>query len=184
MTINSQAKGKRAERDLANWWKVNGYPDAERAVKTGTKQTHDAGDLVLEFGAFRLCVEVKHHDGGLSDLQVASFGAKLSQQCVQSKSNMGVLVERRDRVSDAGRWWAHVDAMDFAQLQICNRANFELHMQPHAAFRPVRVSVGYLAELLRFAGFASTPGAVASLVLSGTRRPGAEPERAAEVGGT
>lgn len=187
MTINSQSKGKRAERDLANWWKVNGYPDAERAVKTGTAQTHDAGDLILEhyadgFQTFRLCVEVKHHAGGLTDLQVASFGSKLGQQCLRSKSTMGVLVERRDRVSDAGRWWAHIHARDFAILELSNAVYEQLG--PHAGFRPVRVSVGYFAQLLRRAGLARPLEVVVSSATSDTRRPGMQPVRAQAFGGT
>lgn len=182
MPINSQAKGKRAERDLAKWWKVNGYPDAERAVKTGTTQTHDAGDLILEWNRFRLCVEVKHHAGGLSDLQVASFGAKLSQQCVQSKSNMGVLVERRDRVSDVGRWWVHIHARHFAVIEL--EPFPEQMLNPMTSWRPVRVSVGYLAELLRRARLASPAEGVVSSAVSGSRRSGTAPVRAQAVGGS
>lgn len=184
MPVNSQDKGKRAERDLANWWKDHGYPDAARAVKTGTSDTHDAGDLILEYYDFRLCVEVKHHKGGLTDLQVDAFGAKLSQQCVQSKSNMGVLVERRDRVSDAGRWWAHIHARQFAQLELMvHRTSWVGTINPSLAFRPVRVSVGYLAELLRRAGLAYPGARVVSSATSDARRPGTQPVRA-EVGGT
>lgn len=180
MPINSQAKGKRAERDLAKWWKVNGYPDAERAVKTGTFQTHDAGDLILEWKDFRLCVEVKHHAGGLSDLQVASFGAKLGQQCVQSKSDMGVLVERRDRVSDPGRWWVHVNAMHFAQLEF----GYDTRVYPVMTFDPVRVSLVRFAQTLRGAGLAAPAESVVSSAVSGSRRSDTAPVRAQAVGGS
>lgn len=182
MPINSQAKGKRAERDLAKWWKVNGYPDAERAVKTGTFQTHDAGDLILEWGSFRLCVEVKHYAGGLSDLQVASFGAKLRTQTIQSKSNMGVLVERRDRVSDPGRWWVYLSARDFALLEIERKVSDRFI--PVSEFLPVRVQLGYLGMLLRQAGLASPGEGVVSSAVSGSRRSGTAPVRAQAVGGS
>jgi hypothetical protein len=187
MTINSQAKGKRAERDLAKWWRFNGYPDAERAVKTGTTQTHDAGDLILEHNEFRLCVEIKHHAGGLSDLQVASFGAKLGQQCVQSKSSLGILVERRDRVSDPGRWWVHVHAFHFARLEMAPPLVYFSDrpvIEPGNIFRPVRVSVGYFAELLRRTGLAHSGEGVVSSASSDTRRPDTQPVRAQALGGT
>jgi hypothetical protein len=180
MTINSQAKGKRAERDLAKWWRFNGYPDAERAVKTGTTQTHDAGDLILEWNGFRMCVEIKHHSGGLSDLQIASFGAKLGQQCVQSKSNMGILVERRDRVSDPGRWWVHVNAMHFAQLEF----GYDMTVYPATTFDPVRLSVARFAQTLRGAGLAGPAEGVVSSASSDTRRPDTQPVRAQALGGT
>jgi hypothetical protein len=187
MTINSQAKGKRAERDLAKWWRFNGYPDAERAVKTGTFETHDAGDLILEhhtpgFPVFRLCVEVKHHAGGLTDLQITTFCSKLGQQCVQSKSIMGVLVERRDRVSDPGRWWVYIHASDFALLEL-NGPVFE-QLAPVARFRPVRVQLAYFAEMLRRARLAHSAEGVVSSAASDTRRPGTQPVRAQALGGT
>lgn len=187
MPINSQAKGKRAERDLANWWKVNGYPDAERAVKTGTKQTHDAGDLILEHGDFRLCVEVKHHAGGLTDLQVMAFGQKLQQQIVRSKSDMGILVERRDRVSDPGRWWAHVHGLTFATLAYPvgpTSPHLPARIGPTSDFRPVRVQLAYLADLLRAAGLADLPGLVSTSDLPGHDESGAMAERPQAVGGT
>lgn len=184
MAINSQAKGKRAERDLAKWWKTHGYPDAERAVKTGTFQTHDAGDLILEWDWFRLCVEVKHHAGGLSDLQVDTFGAKLGQQCVRSKSKLGVLVERRDRVSDPGRWWAYLDAQDFALLRVPRLEDCGFMFEAHSRWEPVRVSVDYLAELLRGSRLASPGDGVVSSAVSGSRRSGTESVRAQAVGGS
>lgn len=179
MPINSQAKGKRAELAVANWFKVNGFPDACRAVKTGTAHTHDAGDLILEHGQFRLCVEVKHRAGGLSDSEVMQFGTKLQQQIVMSKSHFGILVERRDRVGDPGRWWVHVHGTAFALLVIRQVA-----LGAVADFQPVRVQLGYLAELLREAGLASTLTPVASSAPSVTRRTGTEAERPQAVGGT
>lgn len=187
MSINSQAKGKRAELAVANWFKVNGYPDAERAVKTGTTQTHDAGDLILEHLSFRLCVEVKHHAGGLTELQVASFGAKLQQQIVMSKSDMGILVERRDRVGDPGRWWVHLHSAALAALEVWALGNGSagLAYGPVSVFRPVRVRLDDLAELLRKAGLASSVGPVASSASSAHRTgAGQEPQGAQAVGGT
>lgn len=141
--IDSQAKGKRAERQLAAWWREHGFPDASRAVKTGDRLQPDGGDLVLRHGDFRLVVEVKHHAGDLTDLQVAQFCAKLVSQVAQSNGTMGVLVERRDGVADPGRWWAHVNAHDFACLTLA------LPLVGTRRFVPVRCSVGYLAEMLQ-----------------------------------
>lgn len=187
MPINSQAKGKRAERDLANWFKVNGYPNADRAVKTGTSQTHDAGDLILEhhtdgFPMFRLCVEVKHHAGGLSDLQVKSFCDKLISQRVMCRAKMGILVERRDRVADPGRWWAYVHARDFALLEL-GHAVYE-NLLPGNTFRPVRVPMAYLVTLLRRAGLAANAGPVSSSPASGHAESGTAAGRPQAVGGS
>jgi hypothetical protein len=152
--INSQAKGKRAERQLANWWKTHGFPDAHRAVVTGDRFAPDGGDLVLEHGGFRLVIEVKHHAGGLTDGQVTEYGTKLVRQIAQSKGSMGVLVERRDRVSDPARWWVHLDPADFAYLVIF--PDYTLADWRGTGLRPLacRTTVGYFAELLRDTGFA------------------------------
>lgn len=168
----SQDKGKRAERDLANWWKDMGYPDAARAVKTGDRFSHDGGDLVLRHGPFTVVIEVKHHDGGLSDIQVAQFGTKLLQQMQVSRALVGAVVERRDRVSDAGRWWAHIHVRDLALLEL---GRPEL-LAPCSGFRPARVSVGYLAGLLRRAGLAAPIGGVVSSATS-------PPDGAAQLAG-
>lgn len=156
--IDSQAKGKRAERDLANWWKIHGFPDAHRAVVTGDRDTPDGGDLVLVNGDFRLVIEVKHHAGGLTDGQVAEYGAKLLRQVAQSKGTMGILVERRDRVADPGCWWVHVDPWHFVQL-VCPRIEDfggGLHDFHGSGWQTLacRTTVGYFAARLRDAGLA------------------------------
>jgi len=117
--INVGDKGKRAERALAKWWQAHGFPDAARHVKTGDRFTPDEGDLVLVHGDFRLVVEVKHHQGGLTDGQITAYGQKLvTKQVPQSHGTMGILVERRDRVADPGCWWVHLIPEDFAYLVV------------------------------------------------------------------
>lgn len=150
--INVADKGKRAERHLAKWWQSHGFPDAARHVKTGDRFAPDGGDLVLEHGDFRLVIEVKHHAGGLTDGQVTEYGSKLIRQVRQSKGTMGVLVERRDRVSDAGRWWVHLQPFDFAYLVVPRIEDFGA-MGPRGG-EPLacRTTVGYFARRLTEAG--------------------------------
>lgn len=155
MTINSQAKGKRAELQLANWFKANGFPDAARAVKTGDQFTMDAGDLILEHLSFRLCVEVKHHAGGLTQGQVYEFGKKLQSQVKQSRATFGVLVERRDRVADPGQWWVHAPFQSFVKLLTVNAICQFLWN------RPIRMTVDDLALRLRDRGLAHDTDCVA-----------------------
>jgi hypothetical protein len=150
--INVGDKGKRAERQLAVWWRAHGFPDAARHVKTGDRFTPDEGDLVLVHGDFRLVVEVKHHAGGLTDGQVTEYGQKLvRKQVPQSNGSMGILVERRDRVSDPGCWWVHLDPTHFALLEIEG-----VRPIPVGPWVPLacRTTVGYFARLLTNAGLA------------------------------
>jgi hypothetical protein len=153
--INVGDKGKRAERQLATWWRAHGFPVAARHVKTGDRFTPDEGDLVLVHGDFRLVVEVKHHAGGLTDGQVTEYGQKLvTKQVPQSNGAMGILVERRDRVSDPGCWWVHIDPFQFGQLEIGypdhNIDSTGIRWHPLAC----RTTVGYFARLLTNAGLA------------------------------
>lgn len=167
MTINSQAKGKRAERDLANWLKVNGYPDAARAVKTGDRFTHDGGDLILDHNEFRLVIEVKNRASVLRDSEVKEFGEKLLHQVEQSRGDLGILVEKRQRVSNPGRWWAYVPARAFSVLQL---GLSTLNISNASSWAPVRVPVSHIVMLLQAAGLASTNTGMVSSVSSGSRR--------------
>lgn len=164
----SQDKGKRAERDLANWFKTHGYPDASRAVKTGDRFAHDGGDLILEYDSFRLVCEVKHHAGGLTELQVAQFGAKLIEQVRVSRAHLGVLIERRDRQPDPGRWWVHLPAWHLACLVLAADEWIKAlgPDQRSSAWVPVRCSVAYLAERLQACGLAQRTGNLVRLPAS------------------
>jgi hypothetical protein len=182
MTINSQEKGKRAERDLANWLKTRGYPEAARAVKTGDRFTRDGGDLILQHESFRLVVEVKHHAGGLSDLQVVSYGLKLNTQVVQSRGNLGILVERRDRVSDPGRWWAHIHARSFARIEMQDTFSMTTILGV-SGWNPVRVQLDYLLAALRRAGLADPVRPMLSLAPSAPDGSATDAATANTIGG-
>lgn len=114
--INSQAKGKRAERDLASWLREQGWPNARRHVRTGDRYAADEGDIRLDIGANRdLVIECKHYAAGLTTGDVVRFLDKLvHRQC--RGGDIGVLVERPTRVSDVGRWWAYLSAGTLATL--------------------------------------------------------------------
>lgn len=110
--INSQQKGKRAERDVVNWLKAHGWPQARRVVRTGDLYAPDEGDIR---GLGPIVLEVKHHAGGLTEGQVSKFLTKLHEQQCQD-GELGILVERREGVRDAGSWWAWTDASVFVTM--------------------------------------------------------------------
>lgn len=168
MTVNSQRKGKTAERDVANWLKVNGYPEASRAVKTGTRFVHDGGDLIVDCREFRMVIEVKNHAKELTPRQVSDFSTKLNEQVLVSSGNFGFLIEKRNRVADPGQWWAHVDSVHFGMLQVMNRLCTDREIGPVV----IRCSVAYLVHLLREAGLAGPAEGVSCSAQSDTRRSG------------
>ncbi len=92
-------KGKRAERAVVSFLLNRGLGMARRVVRTGTATDPDEGDIRLP----GVTIEVKHHAGGLSRLDVTTFLAKLSRtQC--RPGDLGALVERVDRIADPGQW--------------------------------------------------------------------------------
>ncbi|HJT02278.1 MAG TPA: hypothetical protein VJ757_01420 [Pseudonocardiaceae bacterium] len=145
MTINSQAKGKRAERDLVAYLKSAGWPDARRHVRTGDRFTADEGDIRLEGprGVGTVVLEVKHHAGGLNVGQVVVFLSKLwSAQC--RPGELGILVERRERVTDPGEWWAHMTWLTAFKL-----VGLVMSKQEVGTLDYVRTSVASAMELVR-----------------------------------
>lgn len=113
--INSQAKGKRAERDLVNYLKLGGWPSARRVVRTGDLYAPDEGDVRLDNNGRVVVFEVKHYAGGLTAGQVEAFLGKLqTTQC--RPGELGILVERRERVSGPEEWWGWIAWMTFRRL--------------------------------------------------------------------
>lgn len=98
--IDSQAKGKRAERAVVSWLQANGFPEARRVIRTADARNADEGDVRID----GVTIEVKHYRGGLTESEVDRFMKKLAIQ--KRPGDVGLLVERRDRVSDVGSWWA------------------------------------------------------------------------------
>jgi hypothetical protein len=90
--FDSQAKGKRAERDVADYLTSCGLA-ARRHVRTGTATVHDEGDIRIPGITF----EVKHWDGGLTYGTVNTLLRKLELQ--RGDGQLGVLVERVDSIA-------------------------------------------------------------------------------------
>lgn len=115
--VDSQAKGKRAERALVLWLKEHGWPDARRFVQTGNGRDADQGDIRLEGarGAGTVVVEVKHYAGGLTDGMVQQFLTKLAGTQLR-RGELGLLVERRNGHADPGGWWCWLDVRTLTAL--------------------------------------------------------------------
>jgi hypothetical protein len=114
--VDSQAKGKRAERDLVNYLKQV-WPEARRHVRTGDLYSADEGDIRLDGSQGQGCVviEVKHYAGGLTRTQVGAFLLKLeTSQC--RGTDLGVLIERREGSSNPADWYAHLTLATLEKL--------------------------------------------------------------------
>jgi Holliday junction resolvase len=100
-------KGKQAERDVAAYLTAHGIP-ARREVRTGTRDVHDEGDIVLATAP--VTIEVKCWATPLTRGEVEALVAKLGHQ--RRPGDMGWLVERvvRKPAPDWRVWLAPFDA--------------------------------------------------------------------------
>jgi hypothetical protein len=109
--VNSQAKGKRAELQVANALTRSGLP-SRRHVRTGDTYTPDEGDLRLTVAP--VTIEVKDWARGYSRGQVAELLDKLGRQ--RRTGDLGLLVCKRAGVADPYGWDCWVTAVDAARL--------------------------------------------------------------------
>lgn len=150
MSGAERAKGVRAEQDLARylrtWW-----PSAERKAdngwRSGARESADHGDIR---GTGPIVWQVKHR----RDFRLDSFMGQTAGQTMAAGADYGVLVERRDRVGDPGRWWAWLTVADLASLMggldIVPR-----HIDRTALVAPVRTELRHVVALLVAAGYAA-----------------------------
>lgn len=144
----SRTKGIRAERDVVAWLRKNGFPGAERAVRTGYQTTArvsaDPGDVTgLGPG---VVVSVKDAKVDYIDAWLAELDAMDGDDDATR-----ILITKRAYKADPGRWWCWMRAWvlfrDGAQAGVDYRW-------------PVRVELQHAVELLRDAGYGDerTPG--------------------------
>lgn len=143
-------KGARAERTVVSWFRVNGWPHAERSIATGHRSGDrvraDHGDIT---GMPGIAVQVK--DVTKLD-EPAKLGAALTEtdcQRAATKADYGLLIQRRRGVADAGRWWVWLRVGDVVSLG--HGEEDPAHWRSMHA--PVRMELRHLVPLLLSAGY-------------------------------
>jgi hypothetical protein len=109
--VNSQAKGKQAERDVAAYLTRCGIP-ARRHVRTGTRDVADEGDLRLDTAP--VTIEVKNHAQPFTLKTLASLLHKLEGQ--KRSGDLGLLVVKRAGSADPANWACYMTGIDASQL--------------------------------------------------------------------
>jgi hypothetical protein len=144
MSVN---KGKKAERDVANYLTANGIP-ARRTVRTGDKNHSDDGDITIP----GVCIEVKNWSGGLTMGSVETLLRKLEVQ--KGRKDFGLLVERLDRVADAGKWRVWMSPSDMARL-LSHSDMFTVyeHVLGRQDYEPISCRLAYVAYRLKAGGW-------------------------------
>lgn len=116
--VNGRTKGLTAERDLANYLKAQGWPEARRSVVTGTFARQDSGDIE---GLPGLCVQVKNLATGLSGKLLHATWHQTQAQAEELTRQRGhwcapLIVEKRAGSADPGRWWCHLSSRFYVRV--------------------------------------------------------------------
>lgn len=142
-------KGHQAERDLCKWLRVNGFPGAERAVRTGfrtlDRTSADPGDVT---GTPGVVWSVK--DCAVE--QLVAWMAELDRMDDRDQPGgeppVRLLVHKRRGHADPARWWCWLTLPNLHSL-IAVPNGYD-----HPPL-PVRMELGHVVPLLRGAGYGS-----------------------------
>lgn len=167
MTKADRDRGVRTEQLLAGYLRSAGYPNAERAVRTGITVT---GRIVADPGDIHGTPGLVWQAKGLRPLtaaenKVPAWLAETEAQRVGANADLGVLVVRRDQ-RPAAEWFTFVPIADLYSLGgVHPHASGVLRDRPRAdlVLMAARLYLGDLVQLLRASGYGdpvpSTPDA-------------------------
>lgn len=143
--VNGDAKGKKYERDLADYFVSLGYENARRMVRTGTRKHRDEGDLT----GLPFTVQAKTQSAEPGDAQLDRWHLQAQAQAEAAGHLLALLIVKRNGHGDIAKSWVYLDSLSLARL--VNPGMF-LPMSFEAGWAArwigVRVSLRKLAELL------------------------------------
>ena len=153
MTAANRRRGVETERAVAKWWRENGFPGADRTVRTGyrtaTRAADDMGDLGLCPG---VVVQVKSlRPANAAERAVPRWLDETESQRRAAGADVALLVVRRDGTADVGEWWCWLRYPALVQVGTGGAAAL-LGAESRAGI-PVRLAVADVCFLLRAAGY-------------------------------
>jgi hypothetical protein len=147
---SNRRRGHQAERDLCNWLRRNGFPHAERAVRTGfrigDRVSADPGDIT---GTPGIVWSVKDCAVERTD----QWFVELAAMKAPASSEIGLLVVKRRGHADPHRWWCWTWLEEIA-----GPAPGGLGL---GRWFPIRAELGHVIPLLRAAGYGTPIGETA-----------------------
>lgn len=161
MSAKDTNVGKDTERQVARYLRENGWPGAERRVRTGFRvfgrEVADEGDIV----GTPFCWQVKSlRPAARAELAVPKWLAETEAQRIVSCAPLGFLVVRRWGTTDVGRWWSFTRLGQLHSM-LTGFALDAMAAQPEwqvPALLPVRMDMASLTGLLHQLGWADTAG--------------------------
>lgn len=157
MSAAHATRGKVTERMTVAWLRPNGFPLAERVVRTGyragSRTSADGGDIAVCLGVI---AQVKAlQPVSRAERAVAEWMTQTEAQRVASGANVGLLIVRRPGTADVGEWWAYLSTRTVVSLSMVTSLPWQLPDSPDA---PVRLLLADAARLLRWAGYGDQGG--------------------------
>lgn len=143
---SNRRQGADRERDVANYLARNGFPHAERAGKNGNVVRRDTGDID---GVPGIAWQVKSSPTE----SIPNALRQAEEQALAAGADLGIVVHKRQRCADPGRWWAWLPLADVGYL--CRGRNVLQHRHRE---RPVCLELGDLLPLLHAAGYGRPEG--------------------------
>lgn len=140
------AKGKAQERKVVSYLRVNGWPGAERTVRTGYhapgRISRDRGDIDGTPGIVWQIKDVAERDWW----RIPQWLAATEEQRNAAAADVGILVIRRAGHATPAEWWAHLYLHELVGLA-CGVYD---QVTPNV---PVRLELQHVLPLLHDAGY-------------------------------
>lgn len=154
-------RGHRAERDVVRWLRDNGFPSAERAVRTGyrtaSRVAADPGDIT---GTGPVLWSVKDCARERIDAWMDELDA-MSDDSQYGGVSVPLLVVKRRGHADPGRWWCWLWQGQYLDLYRTWLVRSNLTdpydnlplWTPTGTEYPLRMELGHVMPLLLAAGY-------------------------------
>lgn len=114
--VNNRAKGIRAEQAVARYFVEHGVLDSRRIVATGWRNgatsAPDQGDVAVP----GLGVQVKSLATPLTGKALDDVWAETCAQAAAGGDRRPILIEKRNRCADVGRWWLWLSSRFYVEL--------------------------------------------------------------------
>lgn len=110
MTAYHRQKGSTFERMVADFLKVNGFPFADRRVKSGAKDKGDIGGVHVN--GERLVLECKN----TSKINLGTWATEAEAERINDAALAGVIVHKRHGKGQAADQWVTLTLADFTSI--------------------------------------------------------------------
>lgn len=157
--LANRNRGAQAERDLCRWFRANGFPQAERAVRTGYRTADrvfaDQGDITgtgLTIWSVKDCARERIADW-FDELD------EMSDNSEHGSVNECFIVQKRRGHADPGSWWCWQWQSQYLGLyrrwleRTGHIDQFAPMWVPEGTEYPMRMELGHVVPLLLAAGY-------------------------------